>query len=389
MIRRFWLAPAVALVCMIVLGISAQTQEKDKSKDAKAQKDTTKEKGKEKEATKEKEKQKEAEKEKEKTKEKEKQKEAEKGTGATGTLAWKALEDKGKSFLQKLKTETTQNMSVSGMKNVQEQNQTFWFEWTPLGKTDDGLIKVEQKIIGLVMDINIGGNKIGFNSGDKEQKKNPMTQFFKSLEGAKFTLTIDPKTWKVKEVKGVQAMVDKLSQVNQSMKPLLEKILSEEAVKQMANPVLGVVPEKGEIPKDKKWGGKAVTLDMGPIGSYITTNTYTLEGEKDKIATIKVSTDLQYKAPTKEEAKGLPFTIESATLKSKDSGGEIKFNEAKGRIESSDLKVRLEGELKVNIANTNTVVQLEQNQTVQLQTYDPDAKDVPQWVKDRLKEKEK
>jgi hypothetical protein len=392
MIRRFWLVPALALACLVLLGVTAQTQgdktkgktkttqqDKDKGKDA----DKDKGKEKDKDADKDKGKEKDKGKDKEADKGKEKEKDGEKGGGSD--LAWTVFEKEGKPFVQVLETDTTQNMTVSGMKNVQQQNQVFWFKWTPKGK-EGGKYKVEQEIIGLKMDINIGGNKIAFNSGDKEQKKNPMTQFFKSLEGTKFTLTIDPEKMRVTEVQGVKKMVDRLSQVNQSMKPLLEKILSEEAVKEMANAVLEVLPPKGS---DKKEWGSKTTLDMGPIGKYERKNTYRL-GEKDeKFATIKVDTYLKYVPPTGEDAKGLPFKIEKATLESEKSGGEIKFDRKKGRIDSTELTVKLKGDLTVNIANTSTTVNLEQNQKVVLHAYDTDAKEIPSWVQERLNEKSK
>lgn len=298
-------------------------------------------------------------------------------------LTWKAFEGK-EPFFQKLSTKTEQKLAVSGMDNKQTQTQTFWFKWTPEGKKD-GKYVVTQKIVGLEMDIEIGGNKISYKSWGKEQPKSPMTQFFKALVGQEFKLTIDPNTMKVTEVSGVDALKKKLINANQAMKQLLNSILTVDAVKKMADPVLGVVPPKGEIPKDGKWSN-TTTLDMGPIGTYETTNTYTVEKDKakKKIVPITVKTDLKYSAPKKAKEGGdLPFVIEEAKLNSKDSGGDVQFNREKGRIESSTLHVHLSGTLKVNIAQTSTDVTLNQDQTVQMNTYDVTSMELPEELREK------
>jgi hypothetical protein len=400
--RRFWLASALtalSLVCLIVLSISAQTGTKDQGKGKETGKETKKETGKETKKETGKETPKETKKETPKETKKETPKETKKETGketpketgkeATGgELRLSAFETKGKPFVQKLETKTNQVMNVSGMKNVQNQEQTFWYEWIPEG-TKDGKYVVKQKILGLKMDIDIGGNKIAFDSGEKDQKKNPMTQFFKALEKAEFTITIDPKTMKVTEVKGVKELVDNLSSVNAAMKPLLEKILSEDAMKQMAAQFLSVVPPDGVVPKDKTWGGKEETLDMGPIGAYKTTNKYTLKGTDKGIADIHVTTNLKYVPPADNAAGGLPFKIEKGSnLESKKgSEGDIQFDKQNGRVKSSKLKVILKGNLKINIAGTTVPVDLDQTQDVLLTTFDSNAEGLPAFVTDRLKEK--
>src|SRR5205823_910372 len=116
----------------------------------------------------------------------------------------------GNPFYQEMNTVTTQEMEVTGMKHKQEQKQTFWFKWTPKGdKSKDGDFTVEQEILDIKMDIDIGGNKISYDSTDKVQPKNPMSEFFKQLLGAKFTITIGPKdgVLTVKDVKGVDELI--------------------------------------------------------------------------------------------------------------------------------------------------------------------------------------
>lgn len=306
---------------------------------------------------------------KEEGKKEEKQEKQEKQS-SSATLSWKAFEKDQKPFFQTLKTETTQKMTVQNMDVEQKQDQTFYFKWTPLGKTD-GKYKVEQEIIGVKMTINIGSNKIHVDTTDENQPKNPMTEFFKQLEGSKFTLTIDPDKMQVTSVDGTKEMVEKLTRVNKSMEPLLKLILTDEAVKQMATPVLGFLPPRGEIPKDGNWT-RETTLDLGPIGSYVGENKYSIKDggkEKDKIK-IHVEPELTYKAPSESATKEskLPFKILEANLGSKKSDGTIIFNQDKGRIESAEFNVTLAGTLKVEVAGSPTEVTLNQMQTTNLTT---------------------
>src|SRR5947209_17360 len=80
-------------------------------------------------------------------------------SGQAGDLTWKFKKDA--KFYQELTTSTDQTMKVQGNDIVQNQKQTFYFSWTPL-EVDDKKKEVvlEQKIIGLKMEIDIGGSKI-------------------------------------------------------------------------------------------------------------------------------------------------------------------------------------------------------------------------------------
>jgi hypothetical protein len=304
-------------------------------------------------------------------------------TGKQGEILPKAFEgvadakeNEKRVFYQELKTVTNQEMTVmENIKHKQVQDQTFWFSWTPKEKTKEGDLVVVQKILGVNMDIDIAGNKISFRSTDPQQPKNPMSEFFKALIGTEFELTIgkEKDRFVVKSVKGVDALVERLGKVNNAMVPLLKRILTPETIKQMAEPMLGVVPPGGD-PGKGTWSPPPSELDMGPIGKYVTKNKYTSEGlvkdgDRKGDLKIKVSTDLTYSAPT-DQGGGLPFKIVSAQLASKDSGGTIYWDVAKGRVAAADMNIQLDGTLNIEIANMKTGVTLHQTQSTKLKTGD-------------------
>src|SRR5262245_43621620 len=196
----------------------------------------------------------------------------------TVKLVWNGFKVKGekRKFWQEMKKKTTQEMTVMQMKITQEQSQTFWVSWEQIDKDKDGIWTVKQRIEGIDMDITIGGNKISFDSrkDPKYIPNNPLTDFFKALKDAEFTLVIAPKDEKrpeiagpvVKEVKGRDEFIKKLAAANAQLEPLLKAILSENALKQMFEQSFAVLPPEKEasVKKGSTWTRKDVILDLGP-----------------------------------------------------------------------------------------------------------------------------
>src|SRR5262249_35116238 len=157
----------------------------------------------------------------------------------------------------------------------------------------------------------------------------------------------------------------------EQMKPLLGQILTDEALKQMADPAFSVLPGK-PVKKGDTWERKS-TLNMGPIGSYDVSYKYTFEGldEKDKnIANIKVDSTLKYIAPQGHPPTAFPLQIVKADLASKDGSGQIQFDIGKGRVTSSSLSMKMDGTITISVGGQNSDVKLSQDQTTTLKTSD-------------------
>ena len=275
-------------------------------------------------------------------------------------LKWKF--EKDKFIYQELTTETTQDMKVMGMDVKQKQKQTFYFSWKPT-EQKDGKWTIKQRIEGVKMEIEIGGNKIAYDSEAPGAGNNPLADFFKELKGSEFTLTVGS-DMKVEKVEGRQEFLTRLGKSQQQMKPLLESILSEDALKQMADPSFQVVPNS-EAEKDKTWKYNS-KLNLGPIGSYDTTYDYKYVGKDEKnkdLDKIAVTTTLKYSAPGSETpGAGLPFKIKSASLEGKNGTGTVLFDAKAGRIDTSDMNLTLEGKLDIEIGGMATTVELKQTQ---------------------------
>jgi hypothetical protein len=297
-----------------------------------------------------------------------------KGTDKGGekvTLKWKF--EKDKVFYQKMVTKTSQTMKVMNNDVQQTQNQIFYFSFKPT-KIEGDKVTLEQKIIGVAMDIEIGGSKIQYDSTKDTTASNPLGDFFKALVDATFTIELDTKALTVAKIDGRDNFIAKLVAANPQMKPLLEVILSAQALKEMAEPTFAVIPTK-EVTKGDKWSRPKTTLDMGPIGKYENEYGFTYEGSEgtgDKLMhRIKLETKLTYKEPSEAGGQGgLPFKIKSAKLASKPESGQVLFSAAKGRVEKFSQKLQLEGDLTIEIGGQSTTVKLSQTQESTIDTMD-------------------
>jgi hypothetical protein len=217
------------------------------------------------------------------------------------------------------------------------------------------------------MAIDIGGTKIEYNSKSPSGPGNPLSEFFKALVGAEFTVLLDTKENKIIKVLDREEFVKKLVNANPAMQPLLNGILDEKAFIDMSEPTFRVVPNK-EVAQGDSWELKN-TLKLGPIGSYLSDYKYTYNGKADSLDKIGITATLKYE-PGSSSSGALPFKIEKATLESTKASGEVLFDSAKGRPAKSSMTMDVKGNLTIDISGTKTPVELTQSQTTTTETSD-------------------
>jgi hypothetical protein len=285
---------------------------------------------------------------------------------------WKAFDTLDRPFWEESRTETSQVMKVQGMDVSQKQSQTFYLKWTPRKKTDNRW-EVDYEIVGLKLDIEIGGNKISYDSQADTAPGGPMVDFFAALVNSKLRLTIenDPKDGiKVTGVDGADALIEKLAGANATgaaMKPMLESMFSKDNINSQLAVNTGVFSANDEEFKKGSWT-RSTTMDMGAIGRYDTVYTYVAKaGEPGKYV---VEGRMKYTAPRRGE--GLPFKIKGARLSSDKITGTVTIDPRAGRVQESQTEMKLHGKLTIEVGGMDTEVELVEEQTVTSRTLTSD-----------------
>jgi Family of unknown function (DUF6263) len=300
---------------------------------------------------------------------------------ADNPLAWKFVKDT--PFWQEMTTRTIQNIKVQGLDVGQNQEQTFYFKFEPKKLEGDKCI-LQQTIEGVKMKIDIAGSPVSYDSTNEAAAagtNSALSEFFKALKGSQFTLTINCKDMSIEKVDGREEFIKKLVSANKQLEQLLNRILGEEAMKQMADPTFGVSPKEAKK-VGEKWS-RVVKLTLGPLGSYENTYNFTYTKQTGDNAEIDVAVELKYTPPGADQGgETLPFKIKGGKIEQvkddKSNKGKVLFNTKTGRIESSDISVKMTGSLTLDIGGTTTEVSLTQDQNTTVKTFDkspiPDKK---------------
>jgi len=275
-------------------------------------------------------------------------------------LEWKF--EKDKPFYQELTTEVDQIIKIQSIETRQKQTQIFYLVWTPLEKDGDNW-RLRQTILGLKTDIDIGGNRISFDSSQERHQDRSLFEFFQALIGAEFTVTLN-KEYRVQKIDGRDDFLKKQRDTKSSMSIVMETLFSEDWMHQMAEISFSGLP-KGSIQPGEDWSVKR-KRGVGPIGEFSVTDRFTytgLEGEFDKV-TLRVEGN----------PKGVPFMgmateNKKVILRRLEYSGTQLFDRGKGRGVSSDFNLALEG--TVNVYRTEMDLSHTQKTTIKTMDVKP------------------
>ncbi len=299
------------------------------------------------------------------------------GATAQDKLKFEPKFEVNKDFFQKVMTKVEQVVKVQGGADLKLQHeQTFYFKWHPK-KQDADKFTVELTIEGAILKVDIASNPVNYDSTADAPAagNNPgLADFFKNLIGTVFTITYG-KGMVVEKVEGREDFLKKLGTSNPQMEALLNKLLTKEALQEMADPTAGLMPgadKAAGVAVGESWE-KKTKMPLGPIGTYDRTLTLKYVGkdtEKKDLDKVEVTAKLLYTAPA-ADADGLLFRIKGATLDTVDpKAGTFLFNSKTGQVVSGTIAVRMSGKLNVTIGTTETEVQLVQDQTTTIETRD-------------------
>ncbi len=267
----------------------------------------------------------------------------------------------GRPLYQKTVTETSQKMTIGGNEIVQAQKQALLFRWAPVRQLPDGNWLVKQKLQAAQVEIEVGGNKISYDSS-KPGGKHPLAAFFQAWIDTELTLTIGPRL-KITRVEGRDALLARIAKADQALKTTMETLLSDNALKGMAEPLFAALPGK-RVRKGERWSEKS-TLELGGLGNYTTLSRYVFEGRDSanrELGRIAVTQQLKYTAAPPGAGLALPFKIIRCDFKKAEGTGTIWVNLSKGRTERSQTTKRLGGRMTIEVGGMKTELDLDQTQ---------------------------
>jgi Sigma-70, region 4 len=259
-------------------------------------------------------------------------------------------------FYQEVTVTARQSMTVMGRDTTQDQQQTFYFCWTPTERRPEGGWVLTQRLEGLKLVIDIAGNRIQFDSTRNGSTNDGLFDFYKGLVGSACRVTLD-RRFTVRKVEGSEKLPQKQKAAFGYPAPGESGFTapSWEPVCADVDWFFPALPQEPGRPGDS-WARKT-NLNLGPLGTYQATHVYTYEGREGKLECISVETTLRER-PRPAKDVGQPFEVKDAKLERASGTGTILFDTAAGRVVRLDLELKLEGPVTIVRGREEVVVVL-------------------------------
>lgn len=276
--------------------------------------------------------------------------------------------EKDRTFFQEAIVDMEQNMTVMGNPVAVKSRQTVLTSWTPVTQLEDKSWVIKEKIVGMKMDMDVLGQKISYDSTNPQGGNKEMADGMAPFIGAEFEQTVSPQM-KVTKVTGYKELLDKMGQNNPKAKQMMGGVMSEETIKQMGDALFAVVPNKS-VAKGDTWFTEDKTT-MPSLGALNIKRNFTYVGKKGSLEEIKFDAKLLKHEPPAGNAGGaLPFTLKKLDLNKFTTEGTVLFDGAKGRVDSSNATVTMNGKMTIEIQNMETTIDLQQTQKMAVKTSD-------------------
>jgi RNA polymerase sigma factor (sigma-70 family) len=267
---------------------------------------------------------------------------------------------KDRPFYQEVTTTTRQVMKVLGNDVGQSQQQTFYFRWTPTERAPDNGWVLTQRVEGVKLSTDIGGSKITFDSTADGNAPSVLGDFYKSLVGSEFRVTLDQR-YRVRQVEGADAFIKKALPVSPDVRTGWAEVVSVDALRRTAEPSFPALPP-GPVRRGDSWVRKD-DVDLGPLGRYRATHVYTYEGRDGRLDRITLETTLKDRRVRGAESR-LPFEVTGGNLERASGTGTILFDREAGRVVRLESELELEGQLDISTGGQKVGVNLHQRQRI-------------------------
>ncbi len=254
-------------------------------------------------------------------------------------------------------------MKVMQQDVKQDQEQVSTWHMQPQAMMPNGDWLIRMRLVGIRMNIDIGGNKIVYDS-QKKSATSTIGFCFDQLLNADFKTTVQP-DGTIRRMQGVDELLKTILE-GSSSPAMMKSILTEEGMKKSIAPLVDYLPSQ-PVRIGDRWTRREM-LDLGPIGQYVTNYSYTLKATSAQTLEIHSTSSLKYAPPGAAQKGDLPFVIQSATMRKGHGEGRIVFDRIQGRLRESTQRLTFAVTLGIEVGGMVTIVDVDQVQTARVRT---------------------
>ena len=264
----------------------------------------------------------------------------------------------GESFEQEVNVSRRSALHVLGVGAPQAAEYTFTSRLTVEAVAADGSLTVKQRVEGTRL--------VTCDPAARAE----LDVALRKSRGATFTLTVGPGG----EVTGLKGPADepRVTEKNDAIRGQTLRVwslLDADGWKEMAG--LTFFQPARPLVVGETWT-RPLVHDWGPLGSWVGRTRYSVAGRRDGAERIEYAHQLTYRPPA--AGGGLPFRVVRAECSAPAAGGAIRYDAARGRVESAEETFRVRGAVTVAVGGVETTAAVEEVQVFRLRIPPADAR---------------
>lgn len=239
---------------------------------------------------------------------------------------------------------------VLGAKDTMRQKHTTLLRWTPRKGSPDRIV-AQLELLAIKMSTSSNQQPSVVLDSDDPGPTSDYVRFL--VEHGRLVLVLQRTTLEVVEIQGRDELLDKLGQRSPQWRKLAEALLSNANLGGHWSHSWNGLPNK-RVRRGETWQARHVSSQA--LGLFTASNTFSYAGLQAQKHRIALRTKVAVTAPAPgQPALELPFAIawERSKMASVDEGefgtGMITFDPTKGRNESVKIKVKMLGQLTVEL----------------------------------------
>ena len=251
-------------------------------------------------------------------------------------------------------TETTmrfeQKLTIAGM-DTETSSETRSTTKSTIGKRDvAGLLRVQEKVESLQINIGVMGMDYFFDSANPDNKGSSQLEILRDIHKALAQRTTTTIFDKENKILGFEADQDLLSVVPDAVKPLVKSQLDPENLKKAANEELKKLPTEVVNKGDTWQRTESTNFGAGQVMTFQIKYTYEGAVEKDGRTLDKITAKVLTVDFSLQDSP-LPFTLKGSDLKAAESDSVLWFDRELGGVVEASASTRITGDITFVINN--------------------------------------